>query len=205
MKKIILLVLLLIFSAGTAEKTSARSTKTVKDTFKVFEQQELSLKQAINLAYTSALNWNKNALLLQAVNIDKDKPGKSIGSNGKRKYWNIDFGVPDTNKIFLVTIYEGKIVEAKDVTRDGDSSYSREDFIRLEDIHYDSPQLLKKALTLGNIHPGKDWAKGYNFMLKRDTETSIPLMLVIGWNSEQTKMKAAGFNVTTGEYIPPQN
>ena len=38
-------------------------------------------------------------------------------------------------------------------------------------------------------------------MLRKDTETNIPLMLVIGWNSDQTKMKAAGFNVTTGEYI----
>ena len=37
-------------------------------------------------------------------------------------------------------------------------------------------------------------------MLRKDTETNIPLMLVIGWNSDQTKMKAAGFNVTTGEY-----
>ena len=41
-------------------------------------------------------------------------------------------------------------------------------------------------------------------MLRKDTETNIPLMLVIGWNSEPDKMKAAGFNVTTGEYISPQ-
>ena len=63
----------------------------------------------------------------------------------------------------------------------------------------------KKALKIGDIHPGKDWAKGYNFMFRKDTETNIPLMLVIGWNSDQTKMKAAGFNVTTGEYVSPQH
>lgn len=200
MKKIILIVLLLLFSIGTAEKTSAYSIKSVQNTL---ENQELSLKQAIELAYPSALKWNKNAQLLQAINIDKDNPGKLIGSNGKRKYWNIDFVVPDTNKIFLVTIYDGKIVQAQDVTREGTSPYPKEEFIRLEDINYDSPQLLKKALESGNIYPSKDWAKGYNFMLKKDTEMNIPLMLVIGWNKEQTKMKAAGFHVTTGEYIPP--
>ncbi|HDR8182591.1 TPA: hypothetical protein QC116_001943 [Bacillus thuringiensis] len=205
MKKIIFLPLLIIFSIGTAKQTSAHSTKSVKDTLEVSVHQELSVKQAIELAYPSALKWNKNAQLLQAVNIDKDKPEKSIGSNGKRKYWNIDFGVPDTNKIFLITIFEGKIVGAQDVTRDGDSPYSREEFIKLEDIHYDSPHLLKKALKMDDIHPGKDWAKGYNFMLKKDTKMNIPVMLVIGWNKEQTKMKAAGFHVTTGEYIPPQN
>ncbi|PEX94087.1 hypothetical protein [Bacillus cereus] len=203
MNKIIFIVLLLIISIGTGEKTSARSIKSIEDTLANFEHQELSLKQAIELASTPALKWNKSAQFLQAVNIDKDKPGKSIGSNGKRKYWNIDFGVPDTNKIFLITIYEGKIVKEKDVTRYGDSPYSREEFIRLEDINYDSPQLLKKALESGDIYPGKDWAKGYNFMLKKDTKMNIPLMLVIGWNKEQTKMKATGFNVTTGEYIPP--
>ncbi|WP_263458284.1 hypothetical protein [Sutcliffiella rhizosphaerae] len=42
-------------------------------------------------------------------------------------------------------------------------------------------------------------------MLRKDTATNIPLMLVIGWDSEQTKMQVAGFNVKTGEYIPPQN
>ncbi|MGG0706654.1 hypothetical protein [Bacillus paramobilis] len=205
MKKILFLLLLILFSIGTAEKTSAHSAKSVKDTLEFSAHQELSVKQAIELAYPSALKWNKHAQFLQAVNIDKDKPEKSIGSNGKRKYWNIDFGVPDTNKLFLITIFEGKIVEAQDVTRDGVSPYSREEFIKLEDIHYDSPHLLKKALKIGNIHPGKDWAKGYNFMLKKDTKMNIPLMLVIGWNKEQTKMKAAGFHVTTGEYIPPQN
>ncbi|MEI4828047.1 hypothetical protein WAX78_00990 [Bacillus sp. FJAT-53711] len=203
MKKIVFVVLVLLISIGTVEKVSARSLQSTDDTLEAVKNQELSIIQAIELAYPSALKWNKNAQLLQGVNIDRDKPGKSIGSNGKRKYWNIDFGVPDTNKIFLVTIYEGKIVEAKDVTGKGDSPYPKERFIRLEDINYDSPQLLKKALELGDIHPGKDWAKGYNFIIRKDTERNINLILVIGWNGDQTKMKAVGFNASTGEYIKP--
>ncbi|MEH7502287.1 hypothetical protein V7152_09720 [Neobacillus drentensis] len=109
MKKIILVVFLLLTSIGTVEEVSARSIKSVKDTLEVFEHQELSLKQAIDLAYPSALKWNKKAQLLQAINIDLDKPGKSIGSDDKRKNWNVQFGVPDTNKLFLVTIHKGKI------------------------------------------------------------------------------------------------
>lgn len=73
----------------------------------------------------------------------------------------------------------------------------------MKDIKYDSPRLLKKALKKVNIYPGKDWAKGYNFMLRKDTERNINIILVIGWNSDQTKMKAAGFNASTGEYIIP--
>lgn len=168
------------------------------------DRTELSLKQAIELAYPSALKWNKNTQLLDAINIDLDKPGKSIGSNGKRKHWNISFGVPDTNKFFLVTIHNGEIDKINDLTNKGDSPYPKKEFIKLKDINYDSPQLLKKALKMGSIYPGKDWAKGYNFRLSKDPETNITLMIVIGWNSDQTKMKAAGFNVKTGEYIPPQ-
>ncbi|MGX9134985.1 hypothetical protein ACWV26_11495 [Rummeliibacillus sp. JY-2-4R] len=126
---------------------------------------ELTILEAVKLAYPYALEWNKDAQVLQAINIDLDKPGKSIGSNGKRKYWNIDFGVPETDKDFLVTIHEGGIVSTKDIGEKGATPYPEEELIRFEDINYDSPQLLKKALELGNIYPGNDWAKGYNFML----------------------------------------
>ncbi|WP_255505054.1 hypothetical protein [Lysinibacillus sphaericus] len=61
------------------------------------------------------MKWNKNAQLLWAINIGLDKPDKSIGSNGKRKHWNILFGVPDTNKVYLVTIHDGKIDHTNDV------------------------------------------------------------------------------------------
>ena len=204
MKKIIFVVLLLIISIGAVEKVSVGSIESTEGTFKVDEQQELSIKQAIELAYPAALEWDKNAQLLDAINIDlDDKAEKSIGINGKRKYWNINFGVPDTHKNFLVTIYKGEIEEKKDLTVDGNSPYPKKDFIALEDIKYDSPELLKKALKMGNVYPGKDWAKGYNFMLIKNRETNIIMMLVVGWNSDGTEMKAAGFNVSTGEYIKP--
>ena len=202
MKKIVFVVLLLLISFGAVEKLSARSLQSSEDTFEVDEHQKLSIKQAIELAYPSALEWDENAQLLSAINIDlEDKAEKSIGSNGKRKYWNIAFGVPDTNKYFLVTIYKGKIESEKDLTVNGTSPYPKKEFMQMKDIKYDSPELLKKALKIGSVYPGKDWAKGYNFFLIKDTVSNINLILVIGWNSEQTKMKSAGFNASTGEYI----
>lgn len=196
-KKMVFVVLFLLISTGQVEKVSA------EDTFEVNEHQELSIRQAIELAFPPALKWNEDAQLLQAINIDLDKPGKSIGSNGKRKHWNISFGVPDTNKYFLVTIHDGKIDMVNDLTGEGTSPYPKKEFVLMKDIKYDSPELLKKALKVGSIYPGKDWAKGFNFMLRKDTERNINLLLVIGWNSDQTNMEAAGFNASTGEYIKP--
>ncbi|OMC83116.1 hypothetical protein [Viridibacillus sp. FSL H8-0123] len=204
MKKTVFVALLLLISFGAVEKLSARSLQSTEDKFEIDEHQELSIKQAIELAYPSALKWDENAQLLHAVNIDlEDKAEKSIGSNGKRKYWNIAFGVPDTNKFFLVIIHNGEIDLADDLTTHDASPYPKKEFIQIKDIKYDSPELLKTALKMGSIYPGKDWAKGYNFMLKKDTERNINLILVIGWNSDQTEMKAAGFNASTGEYIKP--
>lgn len=167
---------------------------------------ELSILEAIKLAFPSALEWNKDAQLLQAINIDlEDKSEKSVGSNGKRKYWNISFGVPDTSKYFLVTIHKGKIDNVSDLTGEDATPFSKREFMTLEDIKHDSPQLLKKALELGKINPGKDWAKGYNFMLRKDPESNIPLMLVIGWNKDLKNMAAVYFNVTTGEHLVSSN
>jgi hypothetical protein len=181
---------LLLTSPQTTTFSKAEKPKT-----------ELTVLEAVKLAYPSALKWNKNAQLFTAINIDLDKPGKSIGSNGKRKHWNVRFAVPDTNKSFLVTIHNGKIDQTKDLTVEGESPYPKQELIRLSDINYDSPQLLKKALEKGGIHPGKDWAKGYNFMLSKDPETNITLMLVIGWNSDYKKMVAVYFNATNGKYL----
>ena len=205
MKKVVFTVLILLISIGAIEKVSARSSQSTEKTLEVSEHQELSIKKAIELAYPSAVKWNENAQLLDAINIDLDKSGKGIGANGKRKNWNISFGVPDTNKYFLVTIHDGKIDGLNDLTTEGTTPYPKKEFVAFEDIKYDSPDLLKKALEMGSIYPGKDWAKGYNFFLKKDTEKNISLLLVIGWNSNQTEMTSVGFNVTTGEYIPPKN
>lgn len=111
--------------------------------------------------------------------------------------------MPETNKVFLVTIHDGKIDYTNDVTRDGTSPYPNKEFIQMKDIQYDSPELLQKALKIGGIYPGENWAKGYNFMLRKDIERNVTILLVIGWNSDQTKMKEMGFNASTGEYIKP--
>lgn len=205
MKKLIFAILLLFISVSDVGEGNANTLQLKQETVNSEESEELSIKQAIELAFPAALKWSKNAQLVQAINIDLDKPGKLIGNNGKRKYWNIIFGVPNTNKNFLVTIHNGNINQTNDLTSEGTSPIHEKEFIQMKEIQYDSPELLKKSLKIGNIYPGKDWAKGYNFRLIKDTERNIPLLLVIGWNSDQSEMTAVGFNASTGEYIEPNS
>lgn len=63
-------VLLLFVPVDAVELVSASSLQFTKDTFEVDGQQELSIKQAIELANPPALKWNKNAQLIDAINID---------------------------------------------------------------------------------------------------------------------------------------
>lgn len=164
---------------------------------------ELSLKQAIVLAFPVATRWNKEAKLLRCNSVDGDK--NISGLNGKRKYWNLIFGVPETNKEFIVQVSEGKIDLQKDITRNGPSK-SMQDFIGLTDIKYDSPQLLKKAKDFTDLYPGTEWAKGYNFEITKatDSEKNIVVVIVYGWEKNYGKMKVVPFNATTGEYIHMQ-
>ncbi|MGX9134975.1 hypothetical protein ACWV26_11445 [Rummeliibacillus sp. JY-2-4R] len=199
-KVMVILLIVLISTLIVSIRLFENSThsQTLKDeNLKI----ELTILEAVKLAYPFALKWDKDSQVLQAINIDLDKPGKLIGSNGKRKYWNILFGVPETNKEFLVTIHEGKIESTEDIGGKGSSPHPVAAFIKFGDINYDSPQLLKKALELGEVHQGKDWAKGYNFMMIKDPETKITLILVIGWDADQKKMVAVYFNATNGEHL----
>lgn len=196
-KVILILIPIIIFGVILLRNFTSSQNETKAD---------LSILEAIKLAYPSALEWDKNAQLLTAVNIDlEEKTEKSIGSNGKRKYWNIAFGVPDTNKYYLVTIHKGKIDQLNDLTRSDSTPYPKKEFVMLEDINYDSPQLLKKALKLGVINPGENWAKGYNFMIRKDPDTAISLMLVIGWNKDLDNMVAVYFDTSNGKKLVSTN
>jgi len=59
MKKTVFVVLLLLISFGVVEKLSARSLQSTEDKFEIDEHQELTIKQAIELAYPSALKWDE--------------------------------------------------------------------------------------------------------------------------------------------------
>lgn len=164
----------------------------------------LTLIQAIHLGYPSAREWDNHALLLSAINIDLENNPCS-GSDGRRNNWNIEFGVPDCNKLFLVTIHDGKVDGKNDLTDKKQPATHRQEFINLPDVNYDSPQLLKRAKAIAPIYPGKNWAKGYSFRILMDTEKKTPVIFVIGWDQAQKHMKSVLFNADTGEPIPINN
>lgn len=159
---------------------------------------ELSLNEAIKIASQNALKWDKKAQLYSGTSVDNDEG--ITGDDGKRRYWNILFGIPDTNRIFLVQIKDAEIKESVDITSKGDTPMPKNYFIDdLSEIKFDTPELLKKAKEITELYPGDNWAKGYNFGISKDIEKNVILIDIIGWNKQRDKMKGLQFNANTGE------
>ncbi|WP_077706268.1 hypothetical protein [Virgibacillus dokdonensis] len=186
---IFLLIIFYLFLTGCTDQKDLQDTKS---NFK------LTLKQAIELAYSDAVLWNKQAKLIDAISIDNDE--KQTGGDGKRRYWNITFGLPNTNDFYLVNIHDGKINEHVAFPNEGEELRPKEYFItNLSEIKYDTTELLKKAKSLTNLYPGDVFAKGYNFGITKDPRKNIILIKIIGWDKARKKMKYLLFNGETGE------
>lgn len=163
------------------------------------ESKSLTLKQAINLANSEALIWHQEARLLDATSVDSDE--EITGSDGKRRFWNITFGVPNTRDMFLVNIHDGKINEYLEIPNEGDEDRPYSYFINdLSKINYDSPELLKKAKKITNLYPGDIFAKGYNFGITKHPEKNLILVKIIGWDKERKNIIYVFFDGETGEF-----
>lgn len=198
-KRIILMFLCMLFLlTGCMTQTKAKQ---------VVNSNELTLMQAVKVAYPTALRWNRRAKLFFITSKDnsfKDPNRFQSGRDGKRKYWNIQFGVPDSNKLFLVTVHNGKVDETANLTDKEGPKQPKIDFVlRLSDIRYDSPELLKQAKKIVSIYPGREFANGYHFGLFKDTQSGDVVISVIGWDKGRKKMKHVFFNGATGKPIQP--
>ncbi|WP_188632818.1 hypothetical protein [Lentibacillus kapialis] len=158
----------------------------------------LTLIQAIKRAYPDALKWDKDARLIDAKSVDGDK--RITRMNGKSSYWDITFGIPGTNKAFLVNIRDGEINNRTDITDESVVPLSDAYFITdLSKLKFDSPELLKKAMSTTKLYPIDTRKRRYIFGISKATEKDSMLVKIIGWDKKEEKMKRLQFNANTGE------
>lgn len=97
----------------------------------------LTLKEAIEIAQKEALKWNEEAMLYSGNSVDKDKT--PTGMEGRRKHWNIEFGIPGKTDYYLVIIRDQKVDEKAHVP-DGLEVMPKSYFIsRADEFKYDTP------------------------------------------------------------------
>ena len=70
--------------------------------------------------------------------------------------------------------------------------------IKLDDIKFDSPDLVKIAKEKYDLQKGVDWATGYNFTL--DSENGKPIVTVLG-NDRDSRFTRISFNAQNGDVV----
>jgi hypothetical protein len=145
------------------------------------------------LGLKRALAWDKKAALIELTSVDIEPRG-SLGEGGKRSPWNLIFGVPETNQVLLVSIRDSKITNV--IT--SQQTVTREEAINSQEVIADSTDVIEVARKRFGLKPGKNWAKGYHFLLLK-SEGHV-FLGVVGLNPEG-KFTKIWFDAKTGKYL----
>ncbi|MGE7837253.1 hypothetical protein [Viridibacillus arvi] len=152
---------------------------------------EITLKEAIILGLDRAIKWNDNAYLASVTSVDEDMGG-TRGETGKRFKWTLSFESSSTDQQLFVFISKGEISG----TYEGKGAVYGE--IKLDDIKFDSPDLVKIAKEKYDLQKGVDWATGYNFTL--DSGNGKPTVTVLG-NDKDSLFTRITFDAKNGDIV----
>ncbi len=152
---------------------------------------EITLKEAIYLGVDRAKKWNENAYLTFLTSVD-DTRGGTRGATGKRYNWTLSFESPSTDQQIFVFISKGQVSG----THEGKGPSFGE--IKLDDIKFDSSQLVEIAKKKYDLQKGIDWATGYHFTL--DVDDGKPTVTVLG-NDRAKRFTRISFNAQNGEVV----
>ncbi|MCH7321624.1 hypothetical protein LZ480_06920 [Solibacillus sp. MA9] len=152
---------------------------------------EITLKEAIHLGLDRAKKWNEHAYLTFLTSVDEDMGG-TRGETGKRYNWNLIFEAPGIEKQFFVLISKGEISG----TYNGNGPSLG--VIKLEDIKFDSPDLVKIAKEIYGLRKSVDWATGYHFTFDGEKDKHTVKVLGIDKNSLFTGIT---FDAKKGEIV----
>lgn len=153
---------------------------------------EITLKEAINIGFQRAKEWNVKAVLRNVNSVDETMGG-SRGETGKRFNWFVNFMVPGTDKHLLIGISEKKITVFKPIRQS-----IPDPTITYDGIKLDSSDVLKLAKEQYGLKQGKDWATGYHFTL--DDIEGQPILTVFG-NDRDSRFARISFNAQNGDVV----
>lgn len=146
---ILVLILLLIFVASKTRPA--------------YDEQAVSLREAVDIAYSEAKTWAQDAELVQITSTDaKDELRTQNGDDGRRRSWNVLFTSEAQGKQYNIFVINRAAEYKQEVSM---PTYAA---IRVEDLKLDSPDALKIAKRY-DILPGSEensWAVGYHFALQ---------------------------------------
>jgi len=152
---------------------------------------EITLKEAIDIGFERAKEWNGKATLTSVNSVDETMGG-SRGETGKRFKWTMIFIVPGTEDFVLIGISEKRITLFRASKQTPGST------IPYDEIKLDSSDVLLLAKDKYGLKQGKDWATGYHFTL--DSIDGTPILDVVG-NDRDNRFTRISFNAKNGDVV----
>lgn len=153
---------------------------------------EITLKEAINIGFERAKEWNAN-VTLTSVNTVDETMGGSRGETGKRFKWFVQFMVPGTEDHLIIGISKKKVTVFEPIKQTNQGSN-----IPYNKIKLDSSDVLQLAREKYGLQQGKDWATGYHFEL--DSFDGEPILTVVG-NDRKNRFARISFNAENGDVV----
>jgi len=167
--------------------------------FRIYDdlRKTTSLIEAYKIAYNAVYEKNSRVLLIHLTSADSmyHPEDSKAGANGRRRYWNLSFTVPNISEGWIVQIKDRKIKNIVKV-----STMINNTSILIDDMEHfiDSKEALKIAKRKYHLKPGEGWAIGYHFTM--DKSGGIIIIDVVG-RDNQNNFSRISINAKTKEIV----
>lgn len=149
-----------------------------------FSPKPTGLLHAYQIAYDEACKYCDKPTLYMITSIDEPGSTSADGKNGKRRYWNTVFS-DSSDKTILITIHDKSIVSSYEIQE----SLDKTQLIDMTNFKFSSEEAVSIAASQYGLLPGKDWAVGYHFVLRRFS--NLINLQVVGLNEKNQRTRIA--------------
>lgn len=155
----------------------------------------ITLHEAFEIAYKEAKNWEEKAELFSMTSVDNE--GMTVeddGHDGRRRFWNFIFVVPEEEKQLIISIHDKKVINSL-----SEKGAALSTFIKREEMLMTSKEAVDKAIKDFKVNPGNGgWAGGYHFTL--DKQDNVAKLSVVCLDKEGY-FSNISFDASTKELI----
>lgn len=143
-------------------------------------QIPISTSEAYHLGISYVREKYPSAQVQMLTSVDNpDDHNFDKGSDGKKRFWNFDIAIPDTEKHILLSIKDKKISNYLEI----ESVVNNSELIslNLEKQIISSTEIVSEVIKKYNLKPSKNWAYGYQFVL--EVRESTPTLSIVATDS----------------------
>lgn len=137
----------------------------------------ITTKEAFDLGISYAREKYPSAQVQMLTSLDDPNDHKlDDGKKGKKRFWNLDIAIPNSEKHLLLTIKDGKISNSKEIQSVVNNSELINSDLENNIISSDD-KAVNEVIKNYDLNPSKYWAYGYQFVL--ENRDNVPVLSIV--------------------------